>query len=160
MNGQEPPLRNADLPYRLRGLGMAGAVLHLGAHPDDEEAGLVAYLSRGLGVRTVYWSATRGEGGQNRTGPERGEALGILRTWESLDARSLDGGELLYGPFYDFGFSRRGEDALSRWDRTAVVREMVRAIRRVQPHVVVSRWTGGPEDGHGHHQAVGLVVAE
>jgi LmbE family N-acetylglucosaminyl deacetylase len=156
----ELPLRNADLAYLLRGLPVVGAVLHLGAHPDDEEAGLMAYLSRGLGARAVYWSATRGEGGQNRTGSERSEALGVLRTWESLDARALDGGEVLYGPFYDFGFSRSGEDALSRWDRSAVVREIVRAIRLVQPLVLVSRWRGGPEDGHGHHQAIGLAVAE
>jgi LmbE family N-acetylglucosaminyl deacetylase len=120
----------------------------------------MAYLSRGLGVRTVYWSATRGEGGQNRTGPERGEALGILRTWESLDARALDGGEVLYGPFYDFGFSRSADDCLARWDHQALVREIVRAIRLIQPEVVVSRWAGVPEDGHGQHQAVGLVVAE
>lgn len=160
MTGDEPDFRNADLPYRLRSLGMACAVLHLGAHPDDEDAGLMAYLSRGQGVRTVYWSATRGEGGQNRTGPERAEALGILRTWESLDARALDGGEVLYGPFYDFGFSRSGQDALARWDREAVVREIVRAIRLAQPHVVVSRWRGEAEDGHGHHQAIGMAVED
>jgi LmbE family N-acetylglucosaminyl deacetylase len=160
MNGEGLPLRNSDLIYRLRGLAMAGSVLYLGAHPDDEESGLIAYLSRGMGVRTVYWSATRGEGGQNRIGAERGEALGILRTWESLDARELDGGEVRYGPFYDFGFSRTGEDALARWQRTAVVREIVRAIRSVQPEVVVSRWRGTVEDGHGQHQAVGLVVDE
>jgi LmbE family N-acetylglucosaminyl deacetylase len=158
--GHDLPLRNADLAYRLRGLGMAGSVLHIGSHPDDEDAGLMAYLSRGIGVRTVYWSATRGEGGQNRIGPERAEALGVLRTWESLDARALDGGEVLYGPFYDFGFSRSGEDCLVRWDEEIVLLEMVRAIRLVQPRVVVSRWTGGPEDGHGQHQAIGLVVAE
>ena len=80
-----------DLVYRLRGLAMAGAVLHVAAHPDDEDAGIVAYLTRGLGVRTVCWSATRGEGGQNRVGPERDEALGVVRTWESLAARTVDG---------------------------------------------------------------------
>jgi LmbE family N-acetylglucosaminyl deacetylase len=160
MSGHDVVFPRADLGYRLRGLGMGGAVLHVGAHPDDEEAGLIAYLSRGLGVRTVYWSATRGEGGQNRVGPERGESLGILRTWESLDARALDGGEVLYGPFYDFGFSRSGEDCLARWGRDGVAQEISRAIRFVQPDVVVSRWTGRPQDGHGQHQAIGLVVDE
>jgi LmbE family N-acetylglucosaminyl deacetylase len=160
VSGPDQPFRNADLIYRLRALGNAGAVLHLGSHPDDEDAGLMAFLSRGLAVRAVYWSATRGEGGQNRLGPERGEALGILRTWESLDAREVDGGEVLYGPFFDFGFSRSGEDCLNRWGREAVVLEIVRAIRSVQPFVVVSRWTGGPEDGHGQHQAIGLLVSE
>src|ERR687895_589428 len=157
VSNQDSPLRNAELAYRLRALPMGAAVVHVGAHPDDEEAGLMAYLSRGMGARTVYWSATRGEGGQNRTGSERAEALGILRTWESMDARSLDGGEVLYGPFYDFGFSRSGEDALERWERQSVVREVVRAIRMVQPQVLVSRWSGEPADGHGQSQAVGNV---
>src|SRR5918996_1217302 len=120
VSSHESSFRDADLAYRLRGLAMIGSVLHLGTHPDDEEAGLMAYLSRGLGARAVYWSATRGEGGQNRTGPERGEALGVIRTWESLDARTIDGGEVLYGPFYDYGFSRSGEDALRRWDGRCV----------------------------------------
>src|SRR3954451_24447101 len=97
-----------ELIYRLRALPMAAAVLHVAAHPDDEDDGIVAYLARGLGIRTVFWSATRGEGGQNRIGPDRDEALCILRTWESLDARAVDGGEALYGPFIDFGFCKRG----------------------------------------------------
>jgi LmbE family N-acetylglucosaminyl deacetylase len=149
-----------DLIYRLRGLVMGGAVLHLGAHPDDEDTGTLAYLSRGMSVETVFWSATRGEGGQNRIGRESGEALGILRTWESLAAREIDGGGVLYGPFFDFGFSKSGEDALARWGRDDVVREIVRAIRWVQPHVVISRWSGGPEDGHGQHQAIGIAAGE
>jgi LmbE family N-acetylglucosaminyl deacetylase len=149
-----------DLESRLRRLRMGAAVLHVGAHPDDEDTGTLVYLSRGLSLRTVYWSATRGEGGQNRLGPEQGEALGIVRTWESLAAREIDGGEVLYGPFYDFGFSRSGEDALDRWGREHLVREIVRAIRTVQPVVVIGRWSGGPEDGHGQHQAVGVATGE
>ena len=121
---------------------------------------MIAFCSRHLAARTVYWSATRGEGGQNRRGPERGEGLGIIRTWESIDARAVDGGEVRYGPFYDFGFSKSGADTLARWGREQVVAEIVRAIRLVQPQVVISRWSGGPTDGHGHHQAIGLVARE
>ena len=73
----------------------AGAVLQVGAHPDDEDSGLLAYLAHGLCVRTVYWSATRGESGQNRLNLYSGEALGIFRTWESEDARAVDGAEAL-----------------------------------------------------------------
>jgi LmbE family N-acetylglucosaminyl deacetylase len=160
MSSHESPHADADLIYRLRSLAVAGAVLHVGAHPDDEDSGTIAYLSRGMGVRTVYWSATRGEGGQNRLGPEKGEALGIVRTWESLEARQVDGGEVLYGPFVDFGFSKSGEEALSKWGREDMIRELARAIRMVQPQVVISRWSGGPQDGHGHHQALGLVAEE
>ncbi len=135
-------------------------MLQLGAHPDDEDTGMLVTTSKSWGGRAVYWSATRGEGGQNRRGPEKEEALGVVRTWESLQARELDGGEVLYGPFYDYGFSKHGEDALARWGREDVVREIVRAIRLVQPLVVVSRWNGGSADGHGQHQAIGLVADE
>lgn len=157
-HGDAQPL--ARLYYRIKSLQMAGAVLHLGAHPDDEDSGMIAYMAHRLGVRVVYWSATRGEGGQNRRGPETSEALGIVRSWESLDARAIDGGEVLYGPFRDFGFSKSGDDTLERWGRDALVKEIVRAIRMTQPLVVISRWNGDAGDGHGHHRALGLVVAE
>jgi LmbE family N-acetylglucosaminyl deacetylase len=139
---------------------MAGTVLQVGAHPDDEESGLLAYLAHGLNVRTVYWSATRGEAGQNRLNSYRGEALGVFRTWESEDARAIDGAEALFGPFYDFGYSKSGAEALAKWGRDAIVREIVRAIRLVQPEIVISRWTGQPADQHGHHQAIGEVIVE
>jgi LmbE family N-acetylglucosaminyl deacetylase len=154
------PRNSERLVYRLRRLETAGTVLHVGAHPDDEDNGMLAYLSHGLGIRAVYWSATRGEGGQNRGGGERAEALGILRTWESLLAREIDGGEVLYGPFYDYGFSKSGDDALRRWGRDDLVRELVRAIRLVQPALVVCRWSGSADDGHGHHQAIGQTADE
>ncbi len=144
----------------MRALGVAATLLQLGAHPDDEESGMLALVARGHGARAVYWSATRGEGGQNKRGGERGDALGVLRTWETVDARDVDGAEALFGPFIDVGFSKSGEDALRRWGREDVVRELVRAIRAVQPLVLVGRWTGTPADGHGHHQAIGLMTAE
>ena len=150
----------AGLSYRLMSLPMAGAVLHVGAHPDDEDSGLLAYLARGLCVRAVYWSATRGEAGQNRLNAYRDEALGVFRTWESEDARGIDGAEALFGPFYDFGYSKTGSDALSKWGREATVGEIVRAIRLIQPEIVISRWEGEAGDEHGHHQAIGEATTE
>ncbi|HVE76249.1 MAG TPA: cyclic nucleotide-binding domain-containing protein [Actinomycetota bacterium] len=150
-----------DLFYRLKGLPNAAAVLHVGAHPDDEDVGFMTYLERKLGLRVVYWSATRGEGGQNRLNSYSDEALGVYRTWESLAARRSGGGECLFGPFFDFGYSKNGEEALSKWGRESVIREIVRAIRLVQPHIVVSRWTGEKDfDQHGHHQAIGIATYE
>jgi LmbE family N-acetylglucosaminyl deacetylase len=152
--------RDARLLYDLRGLPGAATALHVGTHPDDEETGLLTYLARGRGVRTVYWSATRGEGGQNRIGPERGEALGVIRTWESLYACDINGADPRYGPFYDFGFSKAAEDSLAKWGHEHVVREIVRAIWTTMPQVVIARWSGGPEDGHGQHQAIGIATRE
>jgi LmbE family N-acetylglucosaminyl deacetylase len=142
----------------LRSLSAAGDVLLVGAHPDDEDNGLVALLAHGHNRRVVYWSATRGEAGQNRVGPYRGDDLGIYRTWESQHAREVDGGEALFGPFYDYDYSKHAAEALEKWGETAAVREIVRAIRIVQPQIVISRWRGDPSDGHGHHAAVGAVT--
>ena len=30
--------------------------MHIGAHPDDEDSGLLAYLARGENARTAYLS--------------------------------------------------------------------------------------------------------
>jgi LmbE family N-acetylglucosaminyl deacetylase len=157
--GETAPRRIDQLLYRMRGLRMIGNVLHVGTHPDDEDAGLMAFMSRKYGARTVYWSATRGEAGQNRLGPYFGDALGIYRTWESLDARAIDGGESLYGPFYDFGYSTNGEEAEAKWGRQELVREIVRAIRLVQPQILIARFSGSASDGHGQHQAIGSATA-
>src|SRR4051794_5874683 len=160
VEGDTGPRRIEHLVYRLRGLRMIGNVLHIGTHPDDEDAGLMSFISRKYGARIAYWSATRGEAGQNRLGPYAGEALGIYRTWESLAARALDGGESLFGPFIDFGYSKDGEEATAKWGRQELVREIVRAIRLVQPHIVVARYKGDATDGHGQHQAIGSATSE
>jgi LmbE family N-acetylglucosaminyl deacetylase len=150
----------ASLLYLVRGLGSTGDVLYVGAHPDDEDSGLIAMLARGHGARVVCWSATRGEGGQNRVAPYAGRELGVYRTWESLDARSVDGGESWFGPFYDYDFSKSGTETLEKWGRERLVKEIVRAIRAAQPQVVISAWRGDESDGHGHHTAVGIAVHE
>jgi len=149
-----------DLCYALRRLPMIGTVLHVGAHPDDEDTGLLVYVSRKLAGRAVYWSATRGEGGQNIVNSYTDQALGLYRTWESLAAQEIDGGERLFGPFVDYGFSKKASDAFANWDHRDVVKEIVRAVRQVRPQVIVSRWAGLPQDGHGHHQAIGEATLE
>lgn len=146
--------------YRLRALSKTGSVLHIGAHPDDEDIGLLAYFACKHCVRSVYWSATRGEGGQNRIGSYTGEALGVFRTWETLEARRLDRSEALYGQFIDFGYCKNAEEAFDKWDKELLIKEIVRAIRMVQPQVVISRWQGTTDDFHGHHQAVGKASIE
>jgi hypothetical protein len=57
-------------------LGTTGRVLMIGAHPDDEDTNLLAWLARGAKVDAAYLSLTRGDGGQNAIGTELGEGLG------------------------------------------------------------------------------------
>ena len=102
-------------------LPVVGTVILTGAHPDDENNALLAYLARGLHLRTAYLSATRGDGGQNLLGAEQYEALGILRTEELLSARRRDGAEQYFAQAYDFGFSKSADETLEKWDRNAVL---------------------------------------
>lgn len=144
----------------LERLNVLAGVLMIGAHPDDENTGLLAYLARGRKVRAAYLAATRGEGGQNLIGPEQGELLGLIRTQELLGARRIDGAEQFFTRAIDFGFSKTADEALTKWDRETVLADMVWTIRRFQPDVVVIQHTGTPADGHGHHQAVGILGRE
>src|SRR3954469_9578241 len=94
------------LAQLLKRLNTTASVMMIGAHPDDEDSALLAYFARGESARTAYLSLTRGDGGQNIIGPELGEALGVLRTEELLQARRLDGAEQYFTRAFDYGFSK------------------------------------------------------
>src|SRR6202035_2749169 len=90
---ESPPASSgAEILEKLRALQEMGSVLHVAAHPDDENTQLITYLARGRRVRTAYLSITRGDGGQNVLGGEFGAELGVIRTHELLAGRRLDGG--------------------------------------------------------------------
>ena len=148
------------LGQAIKRLGVVASVLHTGAHPDDEDSGLLAYLARGRQARTAYLSLTRGDGGQNVIGPELYESLGVIRTEELLAARRIDGAQQFFTRAFDFGFSKSRTETLTKWNREAVLADMVRVIRTFRPLVIVSAWSGTPNDGHGHHQSAGLLTQE
>ncbi|MGH8066067.1 MAG: PIG-L family deacetylase [Candidatus Entotheonellia bacterium] len=153
----EPASSLAESIYRLP---VYVSVLHTAAHPDDENNALLAYLARGVFARTAYLSLTRGDGGQNRIGPELFEALGIIRTEELLAARRVDGAEQFFTRAYDFGFSKSADATLAKWGHEEILGDIVRVIRTFQPDVVISRFSGTASDGHGHHQAAGILTRE
>jgi LmbE family N-acetylglucosaminyl deacetylase len=157
-----PPARGAvEAWHRLQKLTTTASLLHTVAHPDDEQGALLAAASRGLGARTILLSITRGESGDNAIGAELFDALGLLRTEELLLAGAHYGlDDLYFTTAADYGYSKRLDEAFELWDRQAVVRDMVRVIRRTRPLVVVSRWQGTARDGHGQHQASGIVTPE
>ena len=120
-------------------LPVVASMLHTGAHPDDENSALVAYVSRGLHARTAYLSLNRGEGGQNLIGPELYDAIGVIRTEELLTARRFDGAEQFFTRTYDFGFSKSAEETLEYWNHDEMLlSDVVRVIRRFRPDVIVS----------------------
>jgi LmbE family N-acetylglucosaminyl deacetylase len=134
-------------------------VMNTGAHPDDEANGLLAALRFAYGMRTVVACSTRGEGGQNALGPERGAALGVLRTAEMEEAaRRIDANVAWLGhgpddPVHDFGFSKNGEDTLRRWGEERIVERLVRAYRQYRPDIVIPTFLDVPGQ-HGHHRAM------
>lgn len=141
----------------LKKLNTTKSVMMIGAHPDDEDSALLAYLARGENARTAYLSLTRGDGGQNIIGSELFESLGVIRTEELLQARRLDGAEQFFGRAFDYGFSKTLTEAKQKWDEKIVLCDTVRAIRQFRPLVVISRFSGTPADGHGQHQYAGYI---
>ena len=150
----------AEVERALARLDQHRRLLIVGAHPDDEDTTLLALVTRGQGGEAAYLSLTRGEGGQNLIGEELGEALGVLRSEELLAARRLDGGRQLFTRAYDFGYTESLEETFGRWPREALLVDVVRAIRRFRPQVVVSVFPPGARAGHGQHQAAGVLAEE
>lgn len=140
-------------------------VLHTGAHPDDEQNAMLAYMRFGLGMRTIIGCSTRGEGGQNTLGPERGGALGVVRTRELEEAAKVIDADIAWfgfgpsDPVHDFGFSKNGEDTLDRWGRDVIVERLVRAYRQEKPDIVIPTFLDVPGQ-HGHHCAMTMAAEE
>ena len=150
----------AALVEEIAGLGTTARVLMIGAHPDDEDTQLIAWLAKARHVETAYLSLTRGDGGQNLIGNELGTALGMIRTEELLAARRIDGGHQYFTRAYDFGFSKTLEETLDHWPKDSILSDVVSIIRAFRPHVIIAVFTGTPADGHGHHQFSGVVARE
>lgn len=150
----------AGILAAMEKLPVYARVLHITAHPDDEDAATLTWLSRRFHAQTALFCLTRGEGGQNALGSEKYEALGLIRTGELWQACRYYGTELYFGRAVDFGFSKTAQETLSKWGREETLADIVRFIRRWRPAIILSRFRGLPADGHGHHQAAGILARE
>ena len=150
----------AALGELVSGLGVTARVLMIGAHPDDEDTRVITFLRRGRHAETAYLSLTRGDGGQNIIGNELGEALGVVRTEELLAARRVDGARQYFARAYDYGYSKSADEAFRHWQRDSLLGDMVTVVRAFRPHVIISVWSGTARDGHGQHQASGILARE
>lgn len=151
-----------DLWNAVKPLSTTVSFLNTGAHPDDERSDFLAYLSRGLGVKTSSLIANRGEGGQNEIGTELGNALGIIRSNEMIEAAKVTGvkayhlSETTSDSIYDFGFSKSPEETLDKWGEELTYERLIRFIRTYQPDIVMPSFRD-VDSQHGHHRTMTIL---
>src|SRR5713101_1464115 len=150
----------AGLSRTLRALRTRASILHITAHPDDEDGGMLAYETRGQGARRTLLTLNRGEGGQNAMSMDLYDALGLVRTQELLMADRYYGVDQYWTRAIDYGFSKTREEALDKWDHDRVLADVVRVIRMTRPLVITSVFVGAATDGHGQHQVAGQMAQE
>lgn len=157
---QTPPQNASEIYHALQRLNKVGKVLYVAAHPDDENTRVISWLEKERHVETAYLSLTRGDGGQNLIGPEKGDLLGVIRTHELLNARKVDGGQQFFTRASDFGYSKSPEETFQHWDKQEVLADVVWVIRKYQPEVIITRFPPTAEAGHGHHTASAILAEE
>lgn len=151
---------STGLRQTLTKLHTRASLIQINAHPDDEDGGMLTYVGRAMGADVSLLSLNRGEGGQNVMTGDFWDALGILRTQEHLAANRYYGDHLYYTRVADYGFSKTLEEALGQWGHDRVLADVVRVVRMTRPMVVTSVFAGYVSDGHGHHQASGVMAQE
>jgi LmbE family N-acetylglucosaminyl deacetylase len=148
------------LSHWLAALRTRASILMITAHPDDEDGGMLAYQTRGLGARAALLTLTRGEGGQNAMSPDLYDALGLVRTQELLASDRYYGVDQYWGREIDYGFSKTREEALEKWGYERTLSDVVRVVRMTRPLILASVFAGAPTDGHGNHQVSGQMAQE
>ncbi len=148
----------SEIYHDLQKLNFLGSAMYIAAHPDDENTRLISYLVNDVKARTAYLSLTRGDGGQNLVGPEIRELLGVIRTQELVAARNVDGGEQLFTRANDFGYSKHPDETLEIWNEEAVLGDVVRAIRKFKPDIIINRFDHRSAGStHGHHTSSAML---
>ncbi|NQY10539.1 MAG: PIG-L family deacetylase [Flavobacteriales bacterium] len=155
-NSQE--MTSSEIQLGLKKLNVLASVMYLAAHPDDENTRMISYMSNHVMARTCYLSLTRGDGGQNLIGSEKGASMGVLRTNELLQARKIDGGEQLFTRAVDFGYSKNPKETFTKWTMEDILSDVVWAIREFKPDIIITRFSMEYKKGHGHHSASAILA--
>jgi hypothetical protein len=121
---------------------------------------MIAYLANGEHAEVAYLSLTRGDGGQNLIGKELGIELGQIRTQELIKARAVDGGKQYFTRALDFGYSKDPSETFQNWDKEKVLADVVWAIRKFQPDIIITRFNSTPGITHGHHTTSAILANE
>ncbi|HSW38929.1 MAG TPA: PIG-L family deacetylase [Acidobacteriota bacterium] len=128
-------------------------ILGITAHPDDEAGAFGGSLLRyhDRGIETYVICLTPGQAATNRGGARSDEELASLRRAEffaSCDILKVTGAWVL--DYTDGG--------LDRMDFPAVVGDLVRRVRTIKPHVILTLGTEGAITGHPDHAMASLFA--
>jgi LmbE family N-acetylglucosaminyl deacetylase len=123
------------------------------AHPDDEAGGFGGTLSlyASHGVETHLVCLTPGQAATHRGGAKSDDELSAMRRNElarSAELLNLTSWECLHYP----------DAALDRQDFYSVVGELVRRIRTLRPHVVMTIGPEGAITAHPDHSMVSIFA--
>jgi LmbE family N-acetylglucosaminyl deacetylase len=162
VEARQPVIMNGvEIKIALKKLLNLGSVLYIAAHPDDENTAVLVYMCNERLMRTGYLSLTRGGGGQNLIGSEKGPLMSVLRTHELLGARKIDGAEQFFTRAVDFGYSKTSEESIKIWGKENILGDIVFVIRKFQPDVILTRFPAiRGWSGHGHHTASTILAVE
>jgi len=75
-----------------------------------------------------------------------------------LAARRIDGGNQMFSRANDFGYSKNPSETLKIWNEDEVLSDVVWAIRKLQPDVIINRFSNDPNSRtHGHHTSSAML---
>ena len=121
------------------------------AHPDDEAGGfggtLLRYAERGVETHVVC--LTPGQAATHRGAAKSDEELSAMRRSEFQAACKLL--KVSRGTVLDYP-----DGALDRQDFYAVVGDLIRRVREIRPHVVMTMGTEGAITAHPDHSMVSI----
>lgn len=162
-NAQEQEMNNEknnqDLWKKIKPLSTILKYMNTGAHPDDENSGLLAYMSLGKGLESSYLVAHRGKGGQNEIGSELDDGLSIIRTREAQVASDVTNSDviILNDGFEDsidgFGFSKTVTETFEEWGEEKTYKRVIKNIREERPDILFASFRN-IEGQHGNHRAI------
>ncbi|HEX9823927.1 MAG TPA: PIG-L family deacetylase, partial [Actinomycetota bacterium] len=132
------------------------------AHPDDDTSiiGPCGVWHDLYDIKCGIIMVTRGEGGGNAVGPEKGPALGLRRENEDRAAHYRSGTVDVFNiDAVDFFYNQSAPLTQLMWNHEESLRRITRIIRTTQPDIYIG-FTPSLASGHGNHQQAGRFIWE